>query len=87
MGSKLLHKKRIPVAAPKGSVYPSKVHGGMVASEYDGTLTYMWGAKGTSGVDPRPFYCIPVLGGLVCEWVAAENVFLPLDKRCVVSDG
>jgi hypothetical protein len=67
-----------PPAAPIGSVYESKVFKGITETQYVGTLTYMWGAKGTSGIDPKPYYCIPVLGGNVCEWVAAELVMLPI---------
>lgn len=64
-----------PPALPIGTLFTSRVYGGaVVPTAYVGTLTYQWGAKGQFGSEPKAYYCIPVLGGLVCEWVATDLI-------------
>lgn len=62
----------LPSKLPIGTVYRSLR--GVVTSTTVGTLTYMWGAKGVRGLDPKPYYCIPILSGLVCDWVSLDAI-------------
>ena len=57
-----------PHSLPVGTPYPSKYHGATVLTRYISTLTYRWGPVA------KPYYIIPILSGLVSEWVPAENI-------------
>ena len=75
----------LPEKLPVGIEYPSKFHGATVQSEHEGKLIYWWGAKGHCGMEARPVYMIPILGGHVCEYVDAEP-FLTQKVLLMVQD-
>lgn len=60
----------LPSSLPIGTRYPSRYFEGYVASEYVANLTYRWGPT------PTPYYIVPILGGMVCEWIPADSIFL-----------
>lgn len=51
----------------------------MTVSQHEAKLGYMWGKKGVGGIDVTECYIIPVLSGLVAEWVPAELVAEPIE--------
>jgi hypothetical protein len=62
------------VILPIGTLYYSKFYGDMVFSEHEGKLIYWWGAKGHCGMEAKPVYYIPILGGHVAEYVEPKEI-------------
>lgn len=60
-----------PNSLPIGMLYPSKYYGKIVPSQFVSLLTCRWGPE-----KPRQYYVVPILSGLVCEWVPAEDMVL-----------
>ena len=66
----------LPNELPAGTQYHSRGLGRIVTSEKPGRLSWVWGAKGTCGMDPKPYYCVPIGDGLVCDWVPLEAIIV-----------
>ena len=62
-----------PNPLPTGSLVYSVVHGRIIETTQPSYLTYVWGAKGTIGLNPSPRYCVAILSGNVYEWIKPEN--------------
>jgi len=71
----------LPDKLPIGTVYWSTFHGYYWRSEYEGKLTYRWGAKGHCGMDSQPIYTFPILGGHVCEYVLPDKIMVDFDAK------
>jgi len=66
-------RHHLPNSLPIDTIYRDR-DGQMVSMKYGAKLTYWWGAKGHCGMDPKPVYSVPILGGHVCEYVTPDQV-------------
>jgi hypothetical protein len=47
--------------------------GEIVTTKFQAKLVYRWGAKGTVGLNPEPFYYVPILGAHVGIYISPKN--------------